>query len=144
MSTKFKKGDTVRCIEEAFCAGVGVGDIYTVDTVSDEYVYLTGHNEFGYFHHRFELAWPTTTPSVELTPLLSQLRVYAAGKSYANRDEYEGVVTVQYLDATTVYLSGAHGNITDATRKLAFTKLKAVGIKHVKYEHNGLQHTVDI
>lgn len=141
--SKFIKGDKVRCVEEGFYTGIDVGDSYTVDSSNEEYVYLKGHAQFGYFHSRFELVTELTL-SVELTPLLSQLRVYEAGKSYANRDEYTGIVTVQYLDATTVYLSGAHGDITDDTRKLAFTKLKAIGIKHVKYEHNGLQHTVDI
>lgn len=82
--------------------------------------------------------------TVELTSLCAQLRVYAAGKCYANRDAYELSLTVQYLTDDTVYLSSAQGKIDANIRQLAAAKLKSTGVKHVKYEHGGLQYTVDI
>lgn len=135
----YPPGTTLKCVASVNTEHFTVGEVYLVQ----EDGRLT--SKYGYERatiSKFEVV--TGLISVELTPLLSQLRVYEAGKSYANRDDYKGIVTVQYLTADTVYLSGAHGDITDATRKLAFDKLKAVGVKQIKYEHHGLQHTVDI
>jgi hypothetical protein len=51
----FKVGDRVRCVEP-YGHSLTVGEIYTVDDVTDDYVYLTSDPGAGWWHHRFELA----------------------------------------------------------------------------------------
>ena len=74
--------------------------------------------------------------TLELTPLAAHIRVYAEGKSYANRDPYEGILTIMYLTNDTVYLTGAHGSVTGALRVKAMKLLASKGIKHVSYHRN--------
>lgn len=74
---------------------------------------------------------------VELTPAVAHIRVFAEGKSYANKDTYEGILTVTYLLADTVYISGAHGYITSDIHKQAITLLKAEGVKVWCYFKDG-------
>jgi len=82
--------------------------------------------------------------SVDFTPICAQVRVYEQYGSYANRDKYIGVATIQYLTSDTVYISGTLGMITAEIRALVFNKLKEAGIKHVHYERNGIQQQVEL
>jgi acetate kinase len=70
--------------------------------------------------------------------------VYEQWGSYANRDKYIGVATIQYLTVDTVYISGVLGILTAAIRTLVFKKLRALGVKHVHYERNGIQQQVEL
>lgn len=76
---------------------------------------------------------------VEITPILSHIRVYTDGDSYQNRDEYTAIVTAQFIGNGVVYLSGAKGKLT---RKLIFAvrdKLKLMGIHTAYMERDGEQ-----
>ena len=68
---------------------------------------------------------------VHLLPITYIVRFYGEGKSYENRDEYEGVATVQTED-TVAYISGALGSVSKH-RKALFKELKRLGINEVKW-----------
>lgn len=59
------------------------------------------------------------------------IRVYSDAKSYENKDEYEGVVSVMWPSDTHAFLFGANGN----TSKMGFVgvlrELKRCGAKKV-------------
>ncbi len=63
----------------------------------------------------------------------ASIRFYPPGKSYANRDDYDGVVSVKWLDDHTVELYLAHGEegadrllqSIDECRPLGVTRFKA-------------------
>jgi len=81
---------------------------------------------------------------IELTPVVSHLRVFGKGLSYAKRDEYDGILTVQWMDSQHVYLSGAHGTITHEIYRAAFGKLAEAGVIQVRYHQDRVLYEVDL
>ena len=67
--------------------------------------------------------------SVHLEPKVLIARFYPKGKSYENRDEFNGVATVQ-LENNVAYISGALGCVPQYSKAL-FGELKKIGVKEV-------------
>lgn len=60
------------------------------------------------------------------------IRFYPPGKSYENRDDYDGVVSVKWIDDKTPMLEMAHGN--DGANRLqeAIAELIPLGAKRIR------------
>lgn len=74
---------------------------------------------------------------LNMTPLMSTIRVYDKPNGYDERLPYLGLVTVIHLTDKTAYVCGAVGKVTRATRTTALAMLREMGITKLMYERRG-------
>ncbi|QSB01985.1 hypothetical protein JWZ98_03215 [Methylomonas sp. EFPC1] len=60
------------------------------------------------------------------------IRFYPEGKSYANRDDFDGVVSVKWLDDKTALLEAALGNEGGKRLKAAIEQLIPYGAQRIR------------
>jgi len=77
----------------------------------------------------------------KLTHVCGQIRQYAEGKSYEQRDPYECIATVQYLSETEVYISGTIGKLN--LKEMA-ALLMQNGVTIIHYERRGKMIKMDL
>ena len=82
--------------------------------------------------------------SVQLTPVVAHLRVYDDGGSYEQRSAYTCIMTVLYLTDETVLIMGAHGRLSKLIVEKIEDVLRAVGVKKMTYERDGVDVEVDL
>jgi hypothetical protein len=74
----------------------------------------------------------------------STIRVYAEPGGYEARRPYLGIITVDHLTSSTVYVHGAVGKIDRATHARALNMLRELGVTKVMYERRGQMKTIKI
>lgn len=74
---------------------------------------------------------------IKITPVIAHARFFDDGCSYENRDKYTAIVTIQYISADTVYLSGAKGQLNKKQLLLLAEQLRNMGIKYRVAERHG-------
>lgn len=70
------------------------------------------------------------------TPLCGHLRIFETG-NYEHRDQYAGIVTVQWMSMDGVYLSGFKGKYNRKIYESIYRKLHSMGVRRVWYERRG-------
>ena len=78
---------------------------------------------------------------VVYTPVVGHIRLFLDDESEYG-DRYDCIITVQYLDSDSVFLSGLNGRLTRAMGMKVFKSLKDMGIKKGSYIRNGKTITV--
>lgn len=74
---------------------------------------------------------------IEESVLTSHIRVYAEGNTLKNRDPYEAILTVQYLNDNAVHISGLKGAFNRSVYRSIERYFNERGIIYVSYErHN--------
>jgi hypothetical protein len=79
-----------------------------------------------------------------MTPQASTIRVYAEPGGYEARRPYLGIITVDHLTSSTVYVHGAVGKIDRATHTAALNMLRERGVTKVMYERRGQMKTIKL
>ena len=85
-----------------------------------------------------------TEYELDISPVVSHIRAYKKGRTYAQRDDYDGIVTVQWLSKTKVYLSGLQGIASSTLYTQCMKLLKRAGVKTVSFERDGEIIEVDL
>ena len=81
---------------------------------------------------------------LHMTPQVSTIRAYSAPGGYEARRPYLGIITVDHLTSSTVYVHGAVGKIDRATHKAALNMLRELGVTNVMYERRGRMKTIEL
>jgi hypothetical protein len=81
---------------------------------------------------------------LHMTPQVSTIRVYDAPGGYEARRAYLGIITVDHLTSSTVYVHGAVGKIDRATHARALDMLRELGVTKVMYERRGQMKTIKL
>ena len=81
---------------------------------------------------------------LHMSPAVSTIRVYDAPGGYEARRAYLGIITVDHLTSSTVYVHGAIGKIDRATHALALDMLRDLGVTKVMYERRGRMKTIKL
>jgi hypothetical protein len=81
---------------------------------------------------------------LHMTPQASTIRVYAEPGGYEARRPYLGIITVDHLTSSTVYVHGAVGKIDRATHTAALNMLRERGVTKVMYERRGQMKTIKL
>jgi hypothetical protein len=79
-----------------------------------------------------------------MPPQASTIRVYAEPGGYEARRPYLGIITVDHLTSSTVYVHGAVGKIDRATHTAALNMLRELGVTKVMYERRGQMKIVEL
>lgn len=79
---------------------------------------------------------------IEATSYL--IRVYEDGKTFANRDPYITVLSANLVGDGVCYLYGMRGSMRKKWREEIYAQLKALGIKTVKMERDGVDLEVEL
>jgi len=74
----------------------------------------------------------------------STIRVYAEPGGYEARRPYLGIIAVDHLTSSTVYVHGAVGKIDRATHARALNMLRELGVTTVMYERRGRMKTIEL
>lgn len=82
--------------------------------------------------------------TLHVSPVVSQIRVYDKFKSFAKRDKYHLILTVQHLSEREVFISGAIGTTTRKVLRSVLDMLKAQGIETVRYQRGHGMIAVDL
>jgi len=83
--------------------------------------------------------------NVEITSVISHIRIFNEGESYEERDPYIGILTLQYLTDEVVYICGAHGvEMNREIYNLCVKALKKQGVTSMVYERHGKIKQKDI
>jgi hypothetical protein len=83
-------------------------------------------------------------PHFHMKPEMSSLRVYSAPNGYEERRPYDGIIMVNHLTDTVVYLHGAIGKVDRGTYTMALKLLQESGVKKVMYERRGEMKTMHL
>ena len=75
---------------------------------------------------------------------VSTIRAYDAPGGYEARRPYDGIITVNHLTSSTVYVHGAVGKIDRATHTAALNMLRELGVTKVMYERRGQMKTIEL
>jgi len=81
---------------------------------------------------------------LSIKPFVETLRVYDEPDGYEKRLPYKGILTITYINDTTIYVSGAVGEITRETWDEAIKLLKEKGVKTMMYERHGKMKTREL
>ena len=74
----------------------------------------------------------------------STIRVYAEPGGYEARRPYLGIIAVDHLTSSTVYVHGAVGKIDRAAYECAMNMLREIGVTTVMYERRGRMKTIEM
>ncbi|MBD8632747.1 hypothetical protein IFT74_15390 [Oxalobacteraceae sp. CFBP 8755] len=74
----------------------------------------------------------------------STIRVYAEPGGYEARRPYLGIIAVDHLTSSLVYVHGAVGKIDRATYEAALNMLRDLGVTTVMYERRGRLKTIEL
>jgi len=74
----------------------------------------------------------------------STIRVYAEPGGYEARRPYLGIIAVDHLTSSTVYVHGAVGKIDRAAYECAMNMLREIGVTTVMYERRGRMKTIEL
>lgn len=75
---------------------------------------------------------------------VSTIRVYSEPGGYEARRPYNGIITIDHLTSSTVYVHGAVGKIDRATHARALDMLRELGVTKVMYERRGRMKTIKL
>lgn len=81
---------------------------------------------------------------LHIAPAVSTIRVYDGPGGYEARRPYLGIITVDHLTSSIVYVHGAVGKIDRATHARALDMLRGLGITTVMYERRGRMKTIHL
>jgi hypothetical protein len=81
---------------------------------------------------------------LHMVTTVSTIRVYDAPGGYEARRPYDGIITIDHLTSSTVYVHGAVGKIDRATHARALSMLRDLGITTVMYERRGRMKTIHL
>lgn len=81
---------------------------------------------------------------LHMATAVSTIRVYDSPGGYEARRAYLGIITVNHLTDTTVYVCGAVGQIDRATYDSALNMLRDLGVTKVMYERRGQMKTIQL
>ena len=81
---------------------------------------------------------------LHMATAVSNIRVYDEPGGYEARRAYLGIITVNHLTDTTVYVCGAVGKIDRATYDSALNMLRELGVTKVMYERRGQMKTIQL
>ena len=74
---------------------------------------------------------------MHVKPLVEHVRFYLEDSSYKDKDPYDAIITVVWLDDKTVSLQGLKGNFNKERRTRLIAYYKSRGITDVMYTRNG-------
>ena len=81
---------------------------------------------------------------LHMVTTVSTIRAYDEPGGYEARRPYGGIITVDHLTSSTVYMHGAVGKIDRATHADALNMLRERGITTVMYERRGQLKTIKL
>jgi hypothetical protein len=81
---------------------------------------------------------------LHMVTTVSTIRAYDAPGGYEARRPYDGIITVDHLTSSTVYVHGAVGKIDRATHARALNMLRELGVTKVMYERRGQIKTINL
>jgi hypothetical protein len=81
---------------------------------------------------------------LHMVTTVSTIRVYDAPGGYEARRPYDGIITIDHLTSSTVYVHGAVGKIDRATHARALNMLRELGVTTVMYERRGQMKTIQL
>ena len=81
---------------------------------------------------------------LHMATAVSTIRVYNSPGGYEVRRAYLGIIPVDHLTSSTVYVHGAVGKIDRATHTAALNMLRELGVTKVMYERRGQMKTIDL
>lgn len=73
---------------------------------------------------------------MHISPVVEHIRFYPEGHSYANRDSYDFIVTITWLNDKEIYAQGALGKLSRDRVEEMIKHYKALGVK-IRFERNG-------
>lgn len=71
---------------------------------------------------------------MDVHPVVEHIRFYNEGNSYGNKDPYDLIMTVTWLNDDEIYIQGAHGNINKDRFKQVYNYYKSKGVKRIRFQ----------
>ena len=81
---------------------------------------------------------------LHMVTTVSTIRAYSEPGGYEARRPYDGIITVDHLTSSTVYVHGAVGKIDRSTHARALNMLRELGVTTVMYERRGRMKTIEL
>lgn len=75
---------------------------------------------------------------MHVSPVVEHIRWYSKG-TFENRDPYDFIVTITWLNDKEIYAQGALGNLSKDRVSDMIKYYKDKGVKKIRFERNGFE-----